>query len=59
MVIYQIGTSDVKSKFACDSIRYWWQNYGALDYSEASFILLLCDGGDRNSSRQYLLKQDL
>lgn len=44
---------------ACDSIRYWWQHYGSKHYQTADSILLLCDGGGSNSSRQYLFKQDL
>lgn len=55
----QIGTSHDTSEFACDSIRYWWQHYGSVHYQSASSILLLCDGGGSNSSRQYLFKQDL
>ena len=41
----QIGTSHDTSQFACDSIRYWWQNYGIVNYPDANSILLLCDGG--------------
>ncbi len=55
----QIGTSHDTSELACDSIRYWWQQYGAVDYPSANSILLLCDGGGSNSSRQYLFKRDL
>lgn len=55
----QIGTSHDTGEFACDSIRYWWQHYGSVHYASASSILLLCDGGGSNSSRQYLFKQDL
>lgn len=55
----QIGTSHDTSQFACDSIRYWWQHYGSVHYKSATSILLLCDGGGSNSSRQYLFKQDL
>lgn len=55
----QIGTSHDTSQFACDSIRYWWQHYGAIDYQSANSILILCDGGGSNSSRAYLFKQDL
>ncbi len=55
----QIGTSHDTSEFACDSIRYWWQQHGKVCYGSASSILLLCDGGGSNSSRQYLFKQDL
>lgn len=55
----QIGTSHDTGEFACDSIRYWWQHYGSVHYESATSILLLCDGGGSNSSRQYLFKQDL
>ncbi len=55
----QIGTSHDTSQFACDSLRYWWQNYGVVNYPDANSILLLCDGGGSNSSRAYLFKQDL
>ena len=55
----QIGTSHDTSQFVCDSIRYWWQHYGSTDYESATSILLLCDAGGSNSSRQYLFKQDL
>ena len=55
----QIGTSHETSQFACDSIRYWWQQHGIFHDQSANSILLLCDGGGSNSSRQYLFKQDL
>ena len=55
----QIGTSHDTSAFACDSIRYWWQNYGRVLYPFATSILLLCDGGGSNSSRTYLFKESL
>lgn len=49
----------IRVRKACDSIHYWWQHYGSVHYGSASSILLLCDGGGSNSSRQYLFKQDL
>lgn len=55
----QIGTSHDTGEFACDSIRYWWEQYGSVQYQMATSILLLCDGGGSNSSRHYLFKQDL
>lgn len=55
----QIGTSHDTSKFACDSIRYWGDNYGKHRYPSASSILLLCDGGGSNSSRYYVFKEAL
>lgn len=54
-----IGTSHDTAEFACDSLRYWWQQYGSVQYALANSLLLLCDGGGSNSSRQYLFKQDL
>ena len=54
-----IGTSRDTSEFACDSIRYWWHNYGKIHYPKASSILMLMDGGGSNSSRHYLFKHDL
>jgi Rhodopirellula transposase DDE domain len=55
----QIGTSHDTSEFACDSIRYWWNNYGKNRYKLATSILLLCDGGGSNSSRHYVFKEAL
>jgi Rhodopirellula transposase DDE domain len=55
----QIGTSHDTSEFACASLKYWWENYGLKNYSEAKAMLLLCDGGGSNDSRHYLFKQDL
>jgi transposase len=55
----QLGNSHDTSEFACDSFRHWWYHYGCLHYPNASSILVLCDGGGSNSSRQYLFKYDL
>ena len=55
----QIGTSHDTSKFACESLRYWWQQYGHTQYPRANSLLLLCDGGGSNGSRHYIFKQDL
>ena len=55
----QIGTRHDTSEFACDSIRYWWDNYGKNRYPLASSILILCDGGGSNSSRYYVFKEAL
>ena len=55
----QLGTSHDTGEFACDSLRYWWYNYGKHQYPEATSILLPCDGGGSNSSRHYLFKEDL
>ena len=55
----QIGISHDTGEFACDSLRHWWQQHGQAHYGLAGSLLLLCDGGGSNSSRQYLFKQDL
>ena len=54
-----LGTSHDTGEFACDAIRGWWLEHGQHNYPTATSILLLCDGGGSNSSRQYLFKQDL
>ncbi len=55
----QLGISHDTGEFACDSLRYWWYNYGKYQYPNATSILLTCDGGGSNSSRHYLFKEDL
>ncbi len=55
----QLGTSHDTAECACDAIRHWWREHGQHHYLTATSILLLCDGGGSNSSRQYLFKQDL
>lgn len=55
----QLGTSHDTAEFACDAICDWWREHGQHHYPMATSILLLCDGGGSNSSRQYLFKQDL
>ena len=55
----QIGTSHDTSEFACDSFQHWWYQHGRQHYPNATSILVLCDGGGSNSSRQYLFKEDL
>ena len=55
----QLGNRHDTSEFACDSLRLWWQHYGCTLYPNASSLLILCDGGGSNSSRQHLFKIDL
>jgi len=55
----QLGTSHDTSEFACDSFRHWWYTYGKHHYPNATSILVPCDGGGSNSSRNYIFKQDL
>ena len=54
-----LGTSHDTSRFACDSIAHYWENYGRIANPNATSILLLCDGGGSNSSRRYIFKYHL
>jgi hypothetical protein len=54
-----VGTSKDTSAFACDSIAWWWTEFGQRLYGTANSICLLCDGGGSNSARKYLFKEDL
>jgi hypothetical protein len=54
-----LGTSRDTTEFACDSILWWWTNYGQGLYPAAKSICLLCDGGGSNSAAKYLFKEDL
>jgi hypothetical protein len=54
-----IGTSRDTSEFACDSLRYWWYNRGRDDYSDATEVLILADGGGSNCYRHYVFKESL
>jgi len=54
-----IGTSHDTSEFACDCIRHWWYQYGMIDYSQATAIMLLCDCGGSNNARYYVFKEQL
>jgi hypothetical protein len=54
-----LGTSHDTTEFACDSIAWWWQQYGREHYPDAKSLCLLCDGGGSNSADKYLFKEDL
>jgi hypothetical protein len=54
-----LGLSHDTSRFACDSLGYWWETYGRLAYPDARRLLLLCDGGGSNASRRYVFKYHL
>ena len=54
-----LGTSHDTSEFACDHLRTWWVHHGQYDYTDATSILLLCDGGGSNSAQHYVFKADL
>jgi hypothetical protein len=54
-----VGVSHDTSRFACDSLAYWWEQYGRAAHARATSLLLLCDGGGSNSARRYVFKQAL
>jgi hypothetical protein len=54
-----VGTSHDTTEFACDSIAWWWEDYGRSLYPDAHSVCLLCDGGGSNSADKYLFKEDL
>jgi hypothetical protein len=54
-----VGLSRDTTAFACESLRVFWHSDGRCLYPNASAILLLCDGGGRNSCHKHLFKEDL
>jgi hypothetical protein len=54
-----LGTSHDTSEFACDALRWWWEEHGRHDYPAATSLLLLCDGGGSNRASAYLFKAEL
>jgi len=54
-----LGVSHDTTEFACDSIAWWWREYGQRLYAGAKSLCLLCDGGGSNSANIYLFKEDL
>ena len=54
-----LGLSHDTSRFASDSIAYWWQEHGQPAHPDARRMLLLCDGGGSNASHRYVFKYHL
>lgn len=54
-----IGLSHDTSRFAADSLRWYWNRIGRQCYPDATSILLLCDCGGSNSASRYLFKHYL
>jgi hypothetical protein len=40
-------------------VALWWEQAGRAAYPQATRLLVLGDGGGRNSATQYLFKEDL
>lgn len=54
-----VGTGADTSAFAVESIRRWWNEYGSKLYPNARRLLITCDGGGSNGSRNRLWKKEL
>lgn len=54
-----LGLSHDTSRFAGDSVTYWWQTHGCVAYPAARRLLFLCDGGGSNASHRYVFKYHL
>ena len=54
-----VGTDHDTAAFAVQGIRTWWQQMGEATYPQATRLLINCDGGGSNSSRNGLWKTEL
>jgi len=54
-----LNASSDTSDFCCDSIAYWWEQYGRRYYPKARRLLILCDGGGSNGSHRHVFKEAL
>jgi hypothetical protein len=54
-----LGRSHDTSRFACDSLGVWWDQYAQAAYPHAQRLLVLCDGGGSNASNRYIFKYHL
>lgn len=54
-----VGVSHDTAQFAVNSIRTWWQEMGIARYPDAKRLLITCDGGGSNGSRNRLWKVEL
>jgi hypothetical protein len=54
-----LGISADTAEFSTDCLKAWWLDYGQHQYEKTNPILLLCDGGGSNGSRNRLFKEGL
>jgi len=52
-----IGDSHETAAFIVDNLIWWWNQYGSMDYPQATTILILCDSGGANGYRHHLFKK--
>jgi len=46
-----VGTSHDTPEFAAGNVAHWWRDFGRRNYSNASELLILADGGGSNGAR--------
>ena len=54
-----VGVSSDTAMFAVESIRRWWHTMGKNAYPNATQLLITCDGGGSNGSRNRLWKREI
>lgn len=54
-----VGISHDTARFAVESMRKWWKNFGSTYYPYATGILLTADSGGSNGARNRLFKYEL
>jgi Rhodopirellula transposase DDE domain len=54
-----VGTSADTVAFSVESIRRWWHGYGRILYPGKTDLLITCDGGGSNGSRNRSWKKEL
>lgn len=54
-----LGTSADTAEFTVECIRQWWKKYGCHQYDPQHPVLILCDGGGANGSRNRLFKEQM
>jgi hypothetical protein len=52
-----IGNSHETAAFVVDNLKWWWNEYGAEQYPDATTILIFCDCGGANGYRHHLFKK--
>jgi len=54
-----VGIDADTAVFAVESIRRWWYMMGKPEYPDATQLLITCDGGGSNGSRNRLWKREI
>jgi hypothetical protein len=54
-----LGISKDTSEFMADNLLYWWKEKLQWIYPNANAMLLLCDGGGSNGSKNHIVKEDI